>query len=211
MTPEDLARLHPKLYHVTTPGAFAGAIERHGLLSTSALLDLFDISGERRAEIETRRRPREVVLEHPLHGRAVINDNRPLSEEALANCLDDSLAPADWLRMLNARVFFWASKGGLSRLLGARQNRDRSREILIVDTLSLARVHAPRIDLSPINSGATIRRPARRGRVTFTPMLAHSYDAWRRLRGGRDALVEVAVRGGVPDISSHVVHVVTHP
>jgi hypothetical protein len=207
MTPEELADRHPRLYHVTTPGAVSGMIA-HGLLPTSSLLDLFEITGEERARIEARPRAVEVVVEHADHGKAVISDNSPLSFEALGRCLDDGLRPADWFRMLNERVFFWGDRQGVTRLLGARVNRGRMRDILVVDTLSLARALADRIDIAPINTGATIRRPARRGLSTFTPLKAHPYEAWQRLRGGRDRVLEVTVRGGIPDIDKYLLDVI---
>ena len=208
MTPEELAGWHPRLFHVTEPGAWA-SIRRLGLLSTSRLLDLFEVDGAVRQMLETRRRPEAVRLSHSSHGDIVLNDNLPLSEAALAACLDDGLGPADWLRMLNARVFFWADENGLSRLLGAKANRGRARDVLVVDTLSLAQGHGDRMELCPINSGATLRRPARRGLSTFSPLAAHAYDDWRRLRGKRDRILEVVVRGGVTDIERHVLEVRT--
>ena len=42
---DELAATYPKLYHVTSEGSWQG-IQRHGLLSTKALLDLFGIDGE---------------------------------------------------------------------------------------------------------------------------------------------------------------------
>jgi hypothetical protein len=206
MSPEELAEKHPRLFHVTEPGAWP-MIARHGLLSTSRLLDLFGIGGERRVELGTRRRPDAVPLEHPQYGRVVLNDQRPLSERALAGCLDDGLAPADWIAILNERVFFWAEEERLDRLLSARMNRARSRDILVVDTLSLARAYAERVELCPINSGATLRRPARRGLDTFTPLGSLSFAAWSRQRGQRDTVVEVVVRDGVPDIARHLIEV----
>jgi hypothetical protein len=207
MTPEELADRHPRLYHVTTPGAVCGMI-RHGLLPTSSLLDLFEIVGEQRVGIEARPRAAEAVIEHATHGRAVISDNSPLTIESLERCLDDGLRSVDWLKMLNERVFFWADRRAVARLLDARINRDRARDVLVVDTLSLARGLADRMDMTPINTGATIRRTARRGLSTFAPVQAHSYQAWQRLRGRRDRVLEVTVRGGIPDINEHLIDVV---
>lgn len=209
MTPEDLSARHPRLFHVTEPDAWP-SVRRLGLLSTSRLLDLFELPGGQRTALETRRRPAAVPISHPRHGTAILNDNLPLTERGLASCLDDGLAPADWLKMLNDRVFFWADADGLDRLLAARANRGRTRAVLVVDTLGLARAHADRMELCPINSGATLRRPARRGLSTFSPLAAHSYEHWRRLRGRLDRIREVVVRGGVPDIDRHVVEVRTH-
>ncbi len=204
MTPEALAAIKPRLFHVTTPGAW-DRIATQGLLSTFGLLGLHGVDAQRREALIAHRRPTEVALEHPVHGQAVLNDNLPLSEKALAGCLDDGLSPADWLRMLNQRVFFWVDENGLNRLLGAKMNRDRARDVLVFDTLSLARATVDRMELSPINSGATIRRPARRGLGTFTPLGAMDYAGWRRRRGGRDSIVEVVVRDAVPDIARHLI------
>lgn len=204
MSPEDLAALHPRLYHLTDPCALPNIL-RHGLLPTRDLLTLFEVPTAERVAIEGRRRPAGVALAHPVHGRAVITDNLPLSEAALASCLDDGLAPADWLAMLNGRVFFWPDEAGLGRLLDARLNRGRDRLVLVLDTLSLARRHAARIELAAINTGSTIRRPARRGLSTFTPLGRHGYQAWRRLRGGRDRIREVTVVGGVGAVAEHLV------
>lgn len=206
MTPEELATRHPHLYHVTEPGAWKN-IKKNGLLSTTRLLDLFEIDKEKRTIIETKRRPSSIVIEHSHYGRAIINDNLPLNEKALAKCLDHGLTPADWLRILNSRVFFWASKDGLDRLLGARLNRDRVREVLVVDTLSLAKVYADQIELCPINSGATIRKAAQRGLNTFSPLGQYNFNEWRRLRGQSDHIREITVRDAVPDIANYILDV----
>jgi hypothetical protein len=206
MSPEELAERHPHLYHVTDPEALP-SIMRHGLLPASGLLSLFETAAGDRPRIECARRPVSVVLSHPIHGCATINDNLPLSVAALSACLDDKLTPRDWLRLLNRRVFFWADEEGLSRLLGARLNRDRERVVLVLDTLSVARQCFEHVELSPINSGATLRRPARRGLSTFAPMRLHSYEGWRRLRGRRDRVLEVTLLRGVTDVARHLVEV----
>ncbi|GJD94859.1 hypothetical protein OCOJLMKI_2066 [Methylobacterium iners] len=127
-----------------------------------------------------------------------------MTEPALAKCLDDGLSPADWLALLNQRIFFWCDAEGLARLLGARANRSRAVDVLVADTLGLARAYAHRIELSPINTGATLRKPARRGPSTFTPLLELSFEDWSRKRGRRDRILEVTVIGGVPDIARYV-------
>ncbi len=206
MTPEELATRHPRLYHVTEPGAWKD-IKQNGLLSTTRLLDLFEVDKEKRTIIETKRRPSSLVIEHSRYGKAIINDNLPLNEKSLTNCLDHGLTPADWLRILNSRVFFWSSQDGLDRLIGARLNRNRAREILVVDTLTLAKAYADHIELCPINSGATIRKAARRGLSTFSPLGQYSFKEWSRLRGQRGHIREITVRDAVPDIANYILDV----
>jgi uncharacterized protein DUF7002 len=43
----ELVETCPRLFHMAEPGSWAG-IQRHGLLSTSALLDLFEVDGDLR-------------------------------------------------------------------------------------------------------------------------------------------------------------------
>jgi hypothetical protein len=204
VSPEELAAKHPRLYHLAHAGALP-SILRHGLLPTSRLLTLFELPEAERERIERRRRPARVEISHPIHSKAMIADNLPLSEKALASCLDDGLAPQDWLLMLNARVFFWPDAENLANHLGARFNRGRERLVLVFDTLGTVRQHYEKVELSAINSGSTIRKPARRGHSTFVPARLHGYEAWRRLRGGLDRLREVTVVGGVTDVPKHLI------
>ena len=203
MSPEELAERHPRLYHLTDPDNARG-IERLGLLPTRDLLSLFDVQDADRRAFEQGRRATPVALAHPVHGEAVLNDNLPLTEAALASCLDDGLTPAQWLLMLNARVFFWPDLESLENHRNARFNRGRERLALVFDTLRLTRAHWDRVELCPINSGSTLRKPARRGLATFTPAGRHGYQEWRRLRGGLDRLREVTILGGVPDAADYL-------
>ncbi|MEM9726016.1 MAG: hypothetical protein AAF909_11190 [Pseudomonadota bacterium] len=203
MSPEELAHIYPTLFHVTEPDAWP-KIQKHGLLSTLAILDLFEVDHATRVAVTEQCRPTQIPLKHPQHGSIVINDNKPMSEQALLKCLDDGLAPKDWLRMLNSRVFFWCSDEGLSRLLGAKMNKGRKRLVLVIDTLSFSKEHTDYIEICPINSGSTIRKPARRGLKTFTPLGALPYKDWQKKRGRRDKILEVTCLRGVPDICNFV-------
>lgn len=203
MSPEELAAKHPALFHITRPQAVQ-SIRQHGLLSTSRLLDLFEVPADERVRIEASRRPRSMLVSHPLHGTATITDNIPLSEIALEKCLDDGLKPADWLRTLNRRVFFWADEKNLTNHLGASAGRGEKRTVLVLDTLRLVTAHMERVELSAINTGSTIRKPARRGLLTFTPAGRHTYPEWQQLRGGRDRIKEITVVDGVPDVAAYI-------
>ncbi|MBP1807202.1 DUF7002 family protein [Rubellimicrobium aerolatum] len=211
MTEHELGELlagHPVLYHMAEAGSWP-SIRARGLLSTSALLDLYGVEGAAREAVEAQRRAASVVLEAPGLGRAVIRDNRPLNEARLARALPEDLPVAEWLRLLNGRVFFWLTRERLGRLLGARLYRDASHDVLEVEAASLVAAHRDRIELSPINSGVTDPFAAPRGRETFRPIADYPYADWRRARGRRgEAVVELAVQGGVPDIVRHVRRVV---
>jgi hypothetical protein len=206
VTPDELAKKHPRLYHVTDSRNWDG-IAKHGLLSTSCLLSLFEVSASDRVGTERQRRPESVALTHPVHGEAIVTDNIPLGEKALMSCLDDGLAPTDWYAILNCRVFFWVSKQRVDGFLLAKAHRGQERLVLVLDTLSVAQQYGEQMELSPINSGSARRLPARRGLSTFTPLLRHDYPTWRWLRNKAtaDRIVELTVVGGVDDITDHLV------
>lgn len=194
---ERLASRYPVLYHMAESGSWEGIRER-GLLSTTALLDLFEIEGQERFAVESARRPGIVELKHPKHGVALVRDNKPMQEKSLERCLH-GMSPRDWYEQLNRRVFFWVEWKRLLKLLGARAYRDRPHLVLEVDTAELLERHAGRVTLSPINSGATFAmNPAPRGPDTFRRIADHPAG---------HPIVELAVDYAVPDIARSTVSV----
>lgn len=198
LTATMLSERYPRLYHMAEENRW-DSIRMHGLLSTTALLDLFGYSGPERERIESQRRPKSVTIEHAVHGRAVIRDNIPMRERALEQCLE-GLTPREWYEILNRRVFFWLSRERLFRLLRAREYRRKRQTVLTVDTELLLQRHATRVTLSAINSGATLYKPQPRGTDTFKPIEDYPIGLWRQKRPWRDAIVELAVDYSVPDI-----------
>lgn len=204
MKEADLVNHFPRLWHMAEDGSF-GSILKHGLLSTSALLDLYEIKGDERAAIESTRRPESVAISKANLPSVIIRDQKPMTSSALSKCLADGLSPKEWFEILNSRTFFWLSRDRLRGLLGARAYRDRPQTVLTVDTASLLDAHRDKIELSPLNSGATIYNPQPRGRDTFLPIDAYPFDERRKTRPTDKSVVELVVRRGVPDISNHLV------
>jgi len=204
----ELIRDCPTLYHVAERGSWP-SIRQHGLLSTSALLDLFGVQGPERDAIEGRRRPEGVRLGHPALGQAVIRDQAPMDDAGLRKCLLDGLSPEDWYRLLNRKVFLWLTRARLLRLLDARLNRGVEHDVLELDAAALVEAYRGSITLSPINSGATRPFPAPRGAATFLSIDAYPYAHWRSKRPKGERVVELAVDYGVPDIARFVRRVTT--
>jgi hypothetical protein len=208
MSPEEFAKKHPTLYHLTNPAAVDG-IMKQGLLPTTALLSLYKVSKKERAAIQGKIRPASVTISHPELGSAQITDNIPMSEKALMGCLDDGLTTSDWMDLLNSRVFFWPNEASALTHLAASTRRGNERSVMILDTLSLAQALHNKIEITAINSGSTIRKPARRGNSTFSPIDQYEYKKWQALRGGRDTVKEVTVVGGVPAVKQHLIECVS--
>jgi len=179
------------------------SIRANGLLSTSALLDLFEKRGREREEIESQWRPESVRIHHPSYGVAVIRDQKPLHSGA--NRFIKGMTPNQYYRLLNGKVFFWARRERLVSLLGARAYKDRPHDVLTVDTKSLVRHHENEITLSPINSGAFFGS-GERGSFTFKKIQDYPYEE-RRKKNHDDAVVELAVEYAVKDMTEHVIKV----
>ncbi|MGH7969145.1 MAG: DUF7002 family protein, partial [Limisphaerales bacterium] len=94
MTHNELLQYYPRLYHMAEAGTWP-SILKHGLLSTTALLDLFEVPAAQRKQIESTHRPECVTIAHPVHGSAVIRDQKPMRESTLLTCLV-GIKPFQW-------------------------------------------------------------------------------------------------------------------
>lgn len=181
------------------------AIRDHGLLSTNHIVESAGIHPNEVDRLLRNRRPQSVVMDHPVLGAVVIRDQGPLNLSHLR--LTDQTVE-EWLSELNSRVFFWLRSEKLSQLLNARRYRSFEQDVLTIDTQSLLQDVGARAQLSPVNSGATLYPSAPpRGSHTFTPIDEYDYTTQRRRRGRLDAIVELAVIGGVVNIRDHVIEV----
>jgi hypothetical protein len=201
---EDLLKHYPRLYHMAESASWESVVE-HGLLSTTALLDLYGFEGAERRKLESDRRPESVKISREGLPEAVVRDQKPMTRSRLKECLTDGTTPEEWFETLNARVFFWLSKDRLQTLLNAREYRNKPQTVITLDTASLVAAHRDNISLSPINSGATLWTPVPRGPGTFTSIAEFPFEERRKLRKKaiKDAVVELTVMGGVPDIEAH--------
>jgi hypothetical protein len=63
------------------------------------------------------------------------------------------------------------------------------------------------INLSPINSGATVYRPQPRGKETFLTIDKYPFDFWMKKRNKKDPIAELTVAYEVPNIKRYVIEV----
>jgi hypothetical protein len=203
VTPEELSQTYPRLYHMADAQSWE-SIRKHRLMSTSSLLDLYDVKGKERADIEIRRRPDSVPILHDKHGRAVVRDQKPLIESKLRKALKDCTLE-QWYRLLNKYVFFWLTPERLQTLLCARAYRGQPHAVLTLETLPFVRRYEDRIVLSPMNSGNTQPIAHPRGTATFQKMGDYPFKE-RAKYGDYYQVVELAVEGGA-DVTESVLSV----
>jgi len=197
----------PTLYHMAEQQSWP-AIQKHGLLSTTALLDLYGITGAERQSIEAQRRPMSVVVEGQGLSRAVVRDQFPMDDRGLFRCLQDGLSPQDWYRLLNAKVFFWLTRERLLRLLNAGTYRNKEHDVLELDAGQLVATHKETICFCPMNSGCTKPFPHARGSTTFRRIADYPYAQWKEKRPRGERVVELAADYAIPDIANFVKRVV---
>ena len=204
---EELLSDCPTLYHMAERGSWS-SINTYGLLSTSALLDSYEIIDPRRHEIEAQRRASSVTLAKPGRDPAVVRDQLPMDDKGLERCLLDELTPEAWYRLLNSKVFFWLTRDRVIRLLNAGTYRTQEHDVLELDSKALVAAHANRVWLCPINSGCTKPFPHPRGNSTFERIPDYPYQEWRTKRRRGERVVELAIDYSVVDIGKYVKRVV---
>jgi hypothetical protein len=207
LTCEYIIERWPRLFHMAEAGSWP-SIEEHGLQSTAALLDRLGVEGPARAKIEGSRRPDSVEITDGLGGSAWVRDNKPINETVLLKTLV-GMAPEEWYRTLNARVFFWLTTRRLDKLREAGPYKDRKHDILTIDTERLMRSHGDVVELSPLNSGAV--HPAAdypRGIGTFSRIPDYPWKE-RLAVAPSEPIVELTVPYSVDDIVELVVDVTT--
>jgi len=201
---EQLTAHYLFVYHMAERDALPQLL-RHGLLSTTAILDLCEVSGGERRALEWRIRKEAHLLEHPVHGRFTLRDQKPLSESKLAGCLRDGLTVEDWLRLLNRKTFFWLGRDKVEGLLAGRAYRASEHIVLEIRTEALVNAHADRVTLAAMNTGSTSPMAHPRGLSTMLPLSAFPYED-RRVRGLRPA-VELSVDYSVPNLAALIENV----
>jgi hypothetical protein len=180
-------------------------IQKHGLLSSSRLVELFEVPEPRRTELLSTQRKHSEVICHPVHGTATLRDQKPLSAKNLARCLRDC-DPANWYRILNERVFFWLDRERLITLMSAAEYASKTHTVLQIDSSGIVARYADRIELAHMNTGNTRPFPHPRGRDTFRSMQDYDYEHRRKL-ADYSSVVELTVIGGVNDIQKDVTRV----
>jgi hypothetical protein len=201
----EVGRLPRQVYHLAEETNVV-SIQRHGLLSASALLDLAGIHGAQRIRLEQHQRPVHITLPNGIQ----LRDQKPMPPQALACCLI-GMDPADWYRLINSKVFFWVDLQRMDRQRRACGRRPQV--VMVVDTKRLLDRYAGVASVSPINTGNARRRPAVRGLSSFVPYASWFASGWNsesvglgtRPRPRSHRAVELTVNGAVPDIMDFVI------
>ena len=206
MRPEDLSRHYPVLYHIAWGGSWP-SIEEHGLLSTKALLQLYGKSDEEIFELTHARRAHWVPLDCPGRPRAVLRDQKPMTDEGLRRALPDSVEPWQWYELINSMVFFWPTRARLKTMISSSAYKAVDHDVLVVDTRALLRLEEENVRLSRMNSGCTKPMPHPRDMDLFKPLKDYPFPERPSASAVAKAVAEVCVVDGVERIAEAVIGV----
>ncbi len=192
MTPTDLVGRYPRLFHLADAGAWPAVLD-HGLLPAQELVRRAGLPHEQAEAMLAGHRLKQVPLQVPGLGPAVLRDQKPLHRGKLASALTDGMSVEDWLRLLNLMVFFFPDDQGLLKLHAVY--REQPALVLTLSTHSVLHQYGSLVRISNINSGAVLYKPAPRGRQTFLPVSRAD---------GRRLVKEITVLGPVTDLPRHL-------
>ncbi len=191
-----LARVRPNLFHATAYGAWP-LIAEHGLRTAA------DAAAGAGRESLDRLRSTPVDLDLPGGYRVRVRDQRAMERAGIEDHLD-GVDLAEWLALLNARVFLFARQKDLTTLI-ARYQRE-GQDVLTFDTARLLAAAGRRVEVTDVSPGAPqpFAHCPCRGRDTFVPLADY--------RGAVEDIAEVTVVGGLDDVTRLVRRVVRqHP
>lgn len=197
MTIDEFVAKYPELYHMAERNSWP-SIQKHGLLSVTALLDLFKYDGAKRDAIESQWRPNKLTIGHPESGRVVIRDQKPMPPDALGPCLVGGTTSTQWYRLLNGKTFFWVGTNRLHRMLTAKAYINEPQWVITVRTRALLERYIHNVTLTGFNTGFVFDERLR------------GLDTFKRLKDwpSRYQVAELAIEYGIPDVAEFVASVV---
>lgn len=173
-------------------GVWEGIITR-GFRTAEQLIDMADLEPAARLALHTE--PRRQTVQLVVNGDVVIlRDQAPLFARAdLASLLDDGLTVADWVSLLNRRIYFFTDHSALHKMLDKYLALQGAQDVLTISPMRLRDAAGSRLELAAQNSGAVARKSGpQKGIGTFVP--------YRRFPDRRPS--EVTVVDGLDDLGA---------
>lgn len=193
VNPEQFLHRCPALWHVAPAGAWA-TIRETGLRTAAQLIAASDLEPDERRAMEETPRPDAVTLQ--VDGAEVrLRDQAPLLKADLSAVLEPGISVADWVQLLNRRVYLFADRTAMDKLLTKYIELDGAQEVISFSPRRLLDTAPFQIELAAQNTGALARRSGQyKGRDTFLS-ISRSPDK-------RPA--EVTIVDGLEDLASVV-------
>lgn len=208
MQSKQLVETYPRLFHMAWEGSWP-SIREHGLLSTRALLELYEVDGEIAERIVREHRPHWIKIEKDGFPGVVVRDQKPMSDEGVRRALGEDVCLGDWYSLLNSMVFFWPTEKRLITMMKAGAYKGMRHDLIIVDTERLVKLKEEHIRLSAMNSGATKPYPHPRSMDMFRKFADFPFDKRMSRHRAEGTIAEVCVVHGVEEVEACTLEVRT--
>lgn len=192
---DSLVALRKVLFHASAYGAWP-LIAESGLFPTSALL-----AGDPRAQAP---RSQSIDVAHPSGQAISVRDQRSMIRANIESHLD-GIGLAEWLDILNERVFLFARQKDLLTFMGRYQETE-GQDVLVFDTARLMAAAKGRVEVATVSPTEPVpwQRCRCRNRTTF--------EAIDTFDGDVAEIQEVTVVGGLQNVGDLVTRVTRyHP
>jgi len=146
-------------------------IRRSGLRTAEQLILAADLDDALRLSLLGS--PRAAAVALTVTGQTIVlRDQAPLlKRKDLQSLMADGMDVADWIRLLNRRIYLFSREAAMRTLLEKYVARDGAQDILVISPLRLLDAVGSRIELTTQNTGAIARRAgAQKSPEVFQPL-----------------------------------------
>jgi hypothetical protein len=181
------------MWHVAPAGAW-DSIAARGIRTAEQLIGAADLSDDERSVLLTQPRPTDVTLK--VDGVAVVlRDQAPLLKHPdLPSIMEDGLSVAEWVALLNRRVYLFTTPAPMKALLAKYAELHGAQDRISFSPMRLSQVVAGQLELTTTNTGAIARtKGVQKRRGDFLPL--------SRVPGNVSPK-EVTIVGGLDDLSA---------
>ena len=193
MNQEQFLQRCKQLWHIAPAGAWE-VIAQRGIRTAEQLIRAADLTEEARTELLTQPRAKDVTL--MVDGSQVIlRDQEPLTRHPdLPSIMDEGLTVADWVGLLNSRVFLFTAAAPMKTFLAKYTEIHGAQDRISFSPMRVSQLPAGTLELTTKNTGAIARsKGVQKRRDDFLPM--------SRVPGTASPK-EVTIVGGLDDLSS---------
>lgn len=193
MNQEQFLQRCKHLWHVAPGGAWEGIAAR-GLRTAEQLIGEAVLDDGDRARLLTE--PRATDLTLTVDGSEVLlRDQAALANHAdPASIMEDGLSVAEWVALLNRRVFLFSTPAPMKALLAKYAELHGAQDRISFSPMRLSQVAAGHLELTRSNIGALARtRGVQKRRDDFVPLSRVPGDATPK---------EVTIVEGLDDLSA---------
>lgn len=157
VTPERFLEHCKSLWHVGPAGSWP-QIARTGLRTAEQLILQGDLDEEARKDLLTR--PRRETTRFTIDGEEVaLRDQGRLSaRKDLATDYSEGFDEAQWIGLLNRRVYLFCDGAKMRTFLKKYVERDGAQDVLVISPLRLLQAVGPQIEITAPSTGAIARR-----------------------------------------------------